>query len=120
VVDWPNLGGVNGKLRCYRKAIRSPTHIDLICVSTAHTHTHTYTHTLQDLLPKEPTNVIDLERFLTSGQKKRIDQQLATLQKDTGIKVRLLCQRCVGQSICLVHQFVGQVGWIGGWVGGVS
>jgi len=37
--------------------------------------------------------VIDLERFLTSGQRKRIDQQLATLQKDTGVKVRLLCQR---------------------------
>lgn len=39
--------------------------------------------------------MIDLERFLTSGQRKRIDQQLTQLQKDTGIKVRLLCQRCV-------------------------
>jgi len=48
---------------------------------------------LQELLPKEPTNVIDLERFLTSGQKKRLNAQLESLEKDTGIKVRLLCQR---------------------------
>lgn len=47
----------------------------------------------QELLPKERSNVIDLERFLTSGQKKRLSQQLDALEKDSGIKVRLLCQR---------------------------
>ncbi|TFJ80629.1 hypothetical protein NSK_008055 [Nannochloropsis salina CCMP1776] len=46
-----------------------------------------------ELLPKERSNVIDLERFLTSGQKKRLSQQLDALEKDSGIKVRLLCQR---------------------------
>lgn len=56
-------------------------------------HAHVNPPPHQDLLPKEPTNVIDLEKFLTSGQRKRINQQLETLQKDTGVKVRLLCQR---------------------------
>lgn len=65
------------------------TDLDLCPPSNPLQHHH------QDLLPKEQTNVIDLERFLTSGQRKRIDQQLGQLQKDTGVKVRLLCQRCV-------------------------
>lgn len=41
-----------------------------------------------DLLPKEPTLVIQTEKFLTSGQAKRIDSMLASLEKDTGFRVR--------------------------------
>jgi len=45
-----------------------------------------------ELLPDYQTNVIDLERFLTSGQVKQIDKQLMELEKATGFKLRLLCQ----------------------------
>jgi hypothetical protein len=45
-----------------------------------------------ELLPKEQTNVIDLQRFLTSGQVKAIDKQLAALETATGVKLRVLCQ----------------------------
>jgi len=45
-----------------------------------------------ELLPSYQTNVIDLERFLTSGEAKRIDKKLTALEEKTGIKVRLLCQ----------------------------
>ena len=40
-----------------------------------------------ELLPSYQTNVIDLQRFLTSGQVKAIDKQLGELEKATGIKV---------------------------------
>ena len=46
-----------------------------------------------ELLPSYQTNVIDLERFLTSGQVKAVDTQLAALEKKTGVKLRLLCQQ---------------------------
>ena len=36
--------------------------------------------------------MIDLERFLTSGQATRLDKQLAKLEADTGVKLRVLCQ----------------------------
>jgi hypothetical protein len=46
-----------------------------------------------DLLPKEKgLNVIQTEKFLTSGQAKRMDQLLAALERDTGFRVRVLCQ----------------------------
>lgn len=45
-----------------------------------------------ELLPSYQTNVIDLERFLTSGQVTAVDKQLAALEKATGVKLRLLCQ----------------------------
>lgn len=46
-----------------------------------------------DLLPKEDgLNVIQTEKFLTSGQVKRLDQMLTSLERDTGFRVRVLCQ----------------------------
>lgn len=46
-----------------------------------------------ELLPKEPgLNVIQVEKFLTSGQAKRMDQLLTNLERDTGYRVRVLCQ----------------------------
>lgn len=46
-----------------------------------------------DLLPTEPNkNVIQIEKFLTKGQAERMDQMLGKLEKDTGWRVRVLCQ----------------------------
>lgn len=45
------------------------------------------------LLPSEAgVNVIQTEKFLTSGQAKRLDKLLAALERDTGFRVRVLCQ----------------------------
>lgn len=46
-----------------------------------------------DLLPKEKgLNVIQVEKFLTTGQAKRMDTMLTQLQTDTGFRLRVLCQ----------------------------
>ena len=46
-----------------------------------------------NLLPNERgLNVIQTEKFLTAGQAKRLDQLLSSLEKDTGYRVRVLCQ----------------------------
>ena len=46
-----------------------------------------------DLLPKEPNlNVIQTEKFLTSGQVKRMNDMLFSLERDTGFRLRVLCQ----------------------------
>ena len=46
-----------------------------------------------DLLPKERgLNVIQTEKFLTSGQARRLNDLLTSLEKDTGFRVRVLCQ----------------------------
>ena len=46
-----------------------------------------------DLLPKEDgLNVIQVEKFLTSGQARRLDNLLSALERDTGFRVRVLCQ----------------------------
>jgi uncharacterized membrane protein YgcG len=45
------------------------------------------------LLPSERNlNVIQTEKFLTAGQAKRMDKLLAALERDTGWRVRVLCQ----------------------------
>lgn len=45
------------------------------------------------LLPKEKgLNVIQTEKFLTSGQAKRLDSLLSALERDTGYRLRVLCQ----------------------------
>jgi hypothetical protein len=46
-----------------------------------------------ELLPSEPgVNVIQVEKFLTKGQEKRLNDLLTNLEKDTGYRVRVLCQ----------------------------
>jgi len=45
-----------------------------------------------DLLPKEFTTVIDVAGFLSSGQENRLIQEIASLEKDTGYKLRILAQ----------------------------
>ena len=46
-----------------------------------------------ELLPSEPgLNVIQVEKFLTKGQEKRVNEMLTSLEKDTGFRVKLLCQ----------------------------
>ena len=45
-----------------------------------------------DLLPKTQTTVIDVANFLAKGQEKRIIDKIGTLEKNTGIKFRILCQ----------------------------
>jgi len=46
-----------------------------------------------DLLPKDPDlNVIQVEKFLTNGQAKRMDSMLAKLESDTGFRLKVLCQ----------------------------
>lgn len=46
-----------------------------------------------NLLPKEKgLNIIQTEKFLTSGQVKRLEQLLSSLEHDTGYRVRILCQ----------------------------
>lgn len=47
----------------------------------------------KDLLPSEKDlNVIQTEKFLTSGQARRINDMLGNLEKDTGFRVKVLCQ----------------------------
>jgi hypothetical protein len=46
-----------------------------------------------ELLPKENgLNVIQIEKFLTSGQARRMNDLLGSLERDTGFRVRVLCQ----------------------------
>jgi hypothetical protein len=46
-----------------------------------------------DLLPSQTgLNVIQVEKFLTSGQAKRMNDLLTSLERDTGFRVRILCQ----------------------------
>jgi hypothetical protein len=46
-----------------------------------------------DLLPSEKgLNVIQTEKFLTPGQARRLNDLLASLEKDTGFRVKVLCQ----------------------------
>ncbi len=46
-----------------------------------------------DLLPTESgVKVIQTEKFLTAGQVRRMDALLTGLEKDTGFRVRVLCQ----------------------------
>ncbi|MED6207113.1 hypothetical protein PIB30_032945 [Stylosanthes scabra] len=45
-----------------------------------------------ELLPKEFTTVIDVAGFLSEGQEKRLAQEIADLENQTGYKLRVLAQ----------------------------
>ncbi|MEB3210345.1 MAG: TPM domain-containing protein [Leptolyngbyaceae bacterium] len=45
-----------------------------------------------ELLPSEPTNVIDLADSLASLQEEKLDQDLSTFEQETGWKLRVLTQ----------------------------
>ncbi|CAI9780178.1 unnamed protein product [Fraxinus pennsylvanica] len=45
-----------------------------------------------ELLPKEFASVIDVARFLSDGQEKRLAQEITALENDTGFKLRVLAQ----------------------------
>lgn len=46
-----------------------------------------------DLLPSDPNSVvIQTEKFLTTGQAKRMSDLIRALEKDTGFRLRVLCQ----------------------------
>jgi hypothetical protein len=46
-----------------------------------------------DLLPNEKgLNVIQIEKFLTPGQARRMNDLLTSLERDTGFRLRVLCQ----------------------------
>jgi len=46
-----------------------------------------------DLLPNEKDlDVIQIEKFLTTGQAKRMNEKLISLERDTGFRLRVLCQ----------------------------
>lgn len=54
-----------------------------------------------ELLPEEPTAIIDLAKSLTSWQEDDLNQQLETLEQDTGWKLRVLTQydRTPGRAV---------------------
>ncbi|XP_030924460.1 thylakoid lumenal 15.0 kDa protein 2, chloroplastic isoform X2 [Quercus lobata] len=45
-----------------------------------------------ELLPKEFSPVIDVGGFLSDGQEKRLAQEIADIENDTGFKLRVLAQ----------------------------
>jgi hypothetical protein len=45
-----------------------------------------------DLLPDQPTNVIDLAKLLTEAQEQKLSQDLADFEAETGWKLRVLTQ----------------------------
>uniref|UniRef100_A0A5B7B8J9 TPM domain-containing protein n=1 Tax=Davidia involucrata TaxID=16924 RepID=A0A5B7B8J9_DAVIN len=45
-----------------------------------------------ELLPKEFSAVIDVAGFLSDGQEKRLAQEIDSIEKDTGFKLRVLAQ----------------------------
>ncbi|GLT25708.1 hypothetical protein SLA2020_008200 [Shorea laevis] len=45
-----------------------------------------------ELLPKEFSTVIDVAGFLSDGQERRLTQEIADIEEDTGFKLRVLAQ----------------------------
>lgn len=46
-----------------------------------------------ELLPNDQTTVIDLERFMATGEVRRLREKIDDVEKRTGFKIRLLTQR---------------------------
>ncbi|GMH44187.1 hypothetical protein BSKO_12121 [Bryopsis sp. KO-2023] len=45
-----------------------------------------------DLLPSEPTTVIDVAGFLTKREEQNLSKEIASLEADTGVRLRVLAQ----------------------------
>ncbi|RWV83116.1 hypothetical protein GW17_00055321 [Ensete ventricosum] len=45
-----------------------------------------------EMLPKEYSPVIDVAGFLSASQERRLCQEIADLEKETGVKLRILAQ----------------------------
>ncbi|KAI9134103.1 TPM domain-containing protein [Acaryochloris sp. CCMEE 5410] len=54
-----------------------------------------------ELLPAEPTSIVDLAQALTSTQKSKLDKDLDSFEQDTGWKLRILTQydRTPGRAV---------------------
>ncbi len=51
-----------------------------------------YAYDAPELLPPQPTNVIDLGKFLSDAEKSSLDQKLGQFEQKTGWKLRVLTQ----------------------------
>lgn len=60
-----------------------------------------------DLLPPEFTTIIDLERFLASGEKRRLAARIDDVEQRTGFKIRLLTQRYPQSPGAAIKNFWG-------------
>ncbi|KAL6577050.1 hypothetical protein OROMI_011326 [Orobanche minor] len=58
-----------------------------------------------ELLPKEFTTVIDVAGFLSDGQEKRLAQEIASPEKDTGYKLRVLAQNYLDTTGLAIDYF---------------
>jgi hypothetical protein len=60
-----------------------------------------------DLLPKEPTPVIDVANFLSKGQERKVATSIEGLEKATGYKLRVLCQSYPNTPGLAIKEFWG-------------
>lgn len=51
-----------------------------------------YGYNAPELLPDQPTNVVDLGKFLTEAERSKLDRRLAEFEQKTGWKLRVLTQ----------------------------
>lgn len=60
-----------------------------------------------ELLPKEFTTVIDVAGFLTEGEEKRIKKEIQGLERDKGVKLRVLAQNYPNTPGLAIRDFWG-------------
>ncbi|KAK3243731.1 hypothetical protein CYMTET_46628 [Cymbomonas tetramitiformis] len=60
-----------------------------------------------DLLPAEFTTVIDVSGVLTSGEQVRMAERITNLEKDTGIKLRVLMQNYPNTPGLAIREYWG-------------
>jgi len=60
-----------------------------------------------ELLPKEYTPVIDVAGFLTDGEEARLRARVENLEKDTGVKLRVLAQNYPETPGLAIKEFWG-------------
>lgn len=90
VAGWPLNGLVRGWGRWLRPAIKALLVGLLAAGLVAAPPAQAYDN--PDLLPQQPTAVIDLARALTDGQRTALDQELEEFETTSGWKLRVLTQ----------------------------